>query len=83
LPKLWEPKNSSIEKTALVADLIPTTKQYKQLNPSHRNPSLMVLSVFYEDGEKFARVYTSKAAGFAVRQKNSPVVKVARVTEVS
>jgi hypothetical protein len=41
--------------------------------------------VFYMDGETFARVYTDqdKAAGFAERQKKSPVVKMARVTQVS
>ena len=41
--------------------------------------------VFYNDGETFARVYTDheKAANFAARQKKSPVVKMARVTQVS
>jgi hypothetical protein len=40
--------------------------------------------VSYHDGEKFARVYTDrkKAISFATRQKRSPVVKSARVTEV-
>jgi hypothetical protein len=39
------------------------------------------VTVFYRDGEKFARVYTDrgKAAAFADRQKRSPVVKSARV----
>jgi hypothetical protein len=43
------------------------------------------VTVFYKDGERFARVYTDheKAAGFAERQKKSPVVKMARVTQVS
>ena len=42
-------------------------------------------TVFYKDGESFARVYTDheKAAGFAERQKKSPVVKMARVTQLS
>jgi hypothetical protein len=42
-------------------------------------------TVFYKDGESFARMYTDrdKAAGFADRQKKSPVVKMARVTQVS
>jgi hypothetical protein len=41
--------------------------------------------VFYSDGEMFARVYTdhAKATNFAARQKKSPVVKMARVTQVS
>lgn len=43
------------------------------------------VTVFYRDGEKFARVYTDrkKAAAFAVRQKRSPVVKTARVMLVN
>lgn len=43
------------------------------------------VTVFYNDGEQFARVYTIRenAVGFAERQKKSPVVKMARVTEVS
>jgi hypothetical protein len=43
------------------------------------------VTVFYKDGERFSRTYTvhAKAAGFAERQKKSPVVKMARVTQVS
>jgi hypothetical protein len=43
------------------------------------------VTVFYQDGERFARLYTDrgKATGFADRQKKSPVVKMARVTEVN
>jgi hypothetical protein len=42
------------------------------------------VTVFYKDGEKFARVYIDreKASKFASRQKRSPIVKSARVTEV-
>jgi hypothetical protein len=41
--------------------------------------------VVYNDGEWFARTYTAhaKAAAFAERQKKSPVVKMARVIEIS
>jgi hypothetical protein len=41
--------------------------------------------VSYADGEKFGRVYTDKdkATRFADRQKRSPVVKTARITQVS
>jgi hypothetical protein len=44
-----------------------------------------LVSVFYADGEKFGRVYTDKdkAARFAERQRRSPVVKSARITQVS
>jgi hypothetical protein len=43
------------------------------------------VTLTYRDGETFARMYTDreKAAGFAERQKKSPVVKMARVTQVS
>ncbi len=43
------------------------------------------VAVFYRDGETFGRVYTDRenAAGFAERQKKSPVVKMARVTQVN
>ncbi|MGA2483527.1 MAG: hypothetical protein ABSF92_10460 [Candidatus Acidiferrales bacterium] len=44
-----------------------------------------LVTVFYKDGERFGRVYTDrgKAARFADRQKKSPVVRSARVTQVS
>ena len=44
-----------------------------------------LVTVFYADGEKFGRVYTDKekADRFAERQKRSPVVKSARVTQMS
>ena len=43
------------------------------------------VALFYKDGETFARVYSDhdKADGFAERQKKSPVVKMACVTQVS
>jgi hypothetical protein len=43
------------------------------------------VTVYYRDGEKFARVYTDreKAASFAERQKKSPVVKATRVVKIS
>ncbi|MFZ0819160.1 MAG: hypothetical protein WAM91_03765 [Candidatus Acidiferrales bacterium] len=44
-----------------------------------------MVTVFYRDGERFGRVYTDKgkASRFADRQKRSPVVKTARVTQLS
>jgi hypothetical protein len=43
------------------------------------------VTVYYADGEKFGRVYTDKekAGRFADRQRRSPVVKSARVSQVS
>ena len=42
------------------------------------------VTVIYRDGEKFVRVYADrvKATKFAERQKKSPVVKEARITQV-
>ncbi|HEV2488480.1 MAG TPA: hypothetical protein VGT03_01625 [Candidatus Acidoferrales bacterium] len=42
------------------------------------------VTVYYADGEKFARVYIDreKASSFAQRQKRSPVVKATRILEV-
>ncbi len=44
-----------------------------------------LVSVYYADGEKFGRVYTDKdkASRFAERQRRSPIVKSARITQVS
>lgn len=42
------------------------------------------VTVYYADGEKFARVYIDRdrAEHFAERQKRSPVVKSTRILEV-
>lgn len=42
------------------------------------------VTVYYEDGEKFARVYIDRerAERFAERQKRSPVVRATRIREV-
>jgi len=42
------------------------------------------VTVYYHDGEKFARVYIDRerAERFADRQKKSPVVKGTRIVEV-
>ncbi len=44
-----------------------------------------LVTVNYSDGETFGRVYTNKekATRFAERQRRSPIVKSARVTQVS
>jgi hypothetical protein len=43
------------------------------------------VTLYYADGERFSRMYTDreKAKKFAERQRKSPVVKMARVTQVS
>ncbi|MGD0543571.1 MAG: hypothetical protein ABSB65_04095 [Candidatus Acidiferrales bacterium] len=42
------------------------------------------VTVFYHDGERFARVYIDRdrAQRFAARQKKSPIVKATRILEV-
>lgn len=59
-----------------------TTKFDTDKRRKHRH---WQVTVFYADGERFARVYTdkTKASRFADRQKRSPVVKSARVTQLS
>ncbi len=44
-----------------------------------------LVTVSYADGESFGRVYTDKekAQRFAERQRRSPMVKAAKVTQVS
>jgi len=54
-------------------------------NDKRRKHHHWQVTVFYQDGERFARTYTvrAKAAAFAERQKKSPVVRMARVIEIS
>jgi hypothetical protein len=53
-------------------------------NDKRRKHRHWQVTVVYRDGEKFVRVYADrvKATGFAERQKKSPVVKAAHITEV-
>lgn len=57
------------------------SKYGKDKRRKHRH---WMVTVFYEDGEKFGRVYIdrAKAVRFADRQKQSPVVRTARVTQL-
>jgi len=54
-------------------------------NDERRKHHHWQVTLFYKDGERFARTYTdqAKADGFAERQRKSPVVKMARVIQVS
>jgi hypothetical protein len=58
------------------------TKFGKDKRRKHRH---WLVTVFYKDGEKFGRVYIDreKARRFAERQKKSPVVRAARVTQLA
>ena len=62
-----------------------TRKRTSYQKDARRKHHHWQVTLFYKDGETFGRVYTDreKAAGFAERQKKSPVVKMARVTQLS
>ena len=60
------------------------SKTAKRPGDKRRKHKHWQVTVFYKDGERFARVYTDKdkATRFADRQRKSPVVKTARVLQV-
>jgi hypothetical protein len=60
------------------------TAKSSRLRDRRRKHRHWQVTVYYHDGEKFARVYIDRerATRFAERQKKSPVVKSARVSEV-
>jgi len=62
-----------------------TRKRTDFRNDQRRKHHHWQVTVFYKDGERFARVYVDyeKAAKSAKRQKKSPVVKTVRVTQLS
>jgi hypothetical protein len=75
-------------KKTVVATKPKAKKERKVTNFStdkRRKHRHFLVTVFYADGERFGRVYTDrpKATRFAERQKKSPVVKSARVTQLS
>jgi hypothetical protein len=71
-----------------IVKLMPKTKVVRKRTKlgkdKRRKHKHWQVTVFYKDGERFARVYTdrAKAARFAERQRKSPVVKAARVLQV-
>jgi hypothetical protein len=58
-----------------------STRMSRDRRRKHRH---WQVTVYYHDGEKFARVYIDRerAERFADRQKKSPVVKSTRIMEV-
>jgi hypothetical protein len=58
-----------------------STRLHRDRRRKHRH---WQVTVYYRDGEKFARVYIDRerARHFAERQKRSPVVKATRIIEV-
>jgi hypothetical protein len=59
-------------------------RKHTQFRDKRRKHRHWRVTVFYNDGEKFARVYIDRdrAEHFAGRQKKSPVVKATRILEV-
>jgi hypothetical protein len=58
-----------------------STRMRRDRRRKHRH---WQVTIYYKDGEKFARVYIDRerASRFAERQKRSPVVKSTRIMEV-
>ncbi len=63
----------------------PTGERDSFNSDKRRKHHHWLVTISYADGEKFGRVYTDKekATRFADRQRRSPVVKSARVAQVS
>lgn len=61
-----------------------TRKKSKLGKDKRRKHRHWQVTVYYQDGEKFARVYIDrdKAVNFAERQKRSPVVRTTRILEI-
>jgi len=59
----------------------PSSRLHEDRRRRHRH---WQVTVYYHDGEKFARVYIDRdrAMRFAERQKKSPIVKATRILEV-
>jgi len=62
----------------------PSKKIVRTKKDRRRKHQHWQVTVYYHDGEKFARVYIDRdrAERFAERQKKSPVVKSTRIMEV-
>ena len=63
---------------------IKTRKSSRLHQDRRRRHRHWQVTVYYHDGEKFARVYIDRdrAERFAERQKKSPIVKGTRIVEV-
>jgi hypothetical protein len=76
---------ASFEDSPNVKKHKPTPKKSNRLSRDRRRKHHhWQVTVYYHDGEKFARVYIDRerAERFAGRQKKSPVVKATRILEV-
>ena len=81
-----QPSNTGISTVKKTATKKTTGKEKSSFDKDRRRKHHhWLVTVYYADGEKFGRVYTDrdKASRFAERQRRSPVVKSARVSQVS
>ncbi len=85
LPSAWDSAQRIRSPSPQVGDAVKRRKKSQYGKDKRRKHRHWQVTVFYKDGEKFARVYTdrAKATRFAERQKKSPVVKTARVLQLS
>lgn len=77
-------KNSTKKAKARPAGRRASRKPFRLHRDKRRKHRHWQVTVFYRDGERFARVYIDRdrAERFAARQKRSPVVRSARILEV-
>jgi len=77
-------KNSAKKAKSRTAARRPSGKSTRFHRDKRRKHRHWQVTVFYRDGERFARVYIDRdrAERFAARQKRSPVVRSARILEV-
>ena len=74
-------KNTAKKKAPNKKTLKKTSRMSRDRRRKHHH---WQVTVYYGDGEKFARVYIDRerAERFAERQKRSPIVKSTRIMEV-
>ena len=77
-------KKNSPKKAKSKTAAPPCGKSTRFKSDKRRKHRHWQVTVFYRDGERFARVYIDRdsAERFAARQKSSPVVRSARILEV-
>lgn len=73
-----------VRTTTVKTSTYKTRKRSKLGKDKRRKHRHWQVTIYYHDGEKFARVYIDreKAARFADRQKRSPIVRATRVTQL-
>lgn len=83
----YPPHNGKIRKAPVnkTPKKTPKTEDKDFSRDRRRKHHHYLVTVSYADGERFGRVYTDKdkAMRFAERQRRSPIVKSARVSQVS